>query len=192
MKKQELDQLLEKYYKGESTEEEESALSDFFCSNEVPEGYETEKAIFGFHKSSLNIPEPSADFGKRIIEGIDEIEKSRPKKLFRLIIPLISAAAGILIIAGTWLYFTHQDDLKDTFNDPQVAYNETLKILYSVSIQLNQAERALEPVSEMTVLPAKSLGAINKSRKILGKSLENLGSLHSEIDNKNLPEKGEY
>jgi len=190
MKKQDLDQLLEKYYKGESTEQEESILSAFFSRNDVPDGYETEKAIFGFYRSAADMPEPSSDFEKRIIESINETEKRIIfKKLSSTIFPLLSAAAAILILAGTWFFFIHQKDIKDTFTDPHVAYNETLKILYNVSNQLNLAERALEPVSEMTALPVKSLDPLSKSRKILGKSLEDLGSLHIEIENKNLPDK---
>jgi hypothetical protein len=190
MKKQDLDQLLEKYYKGESTEQDESILSAFFNSNDVPDGYEAEKAIFGFYRSAADMPEPSSDFEKRIIESINETEKRIIfKKLSSTIFPLLSAAAAILILAGTWFFFIHQKDIKDTFTDPHVAYNETLKILYNVSNQLNLAERALEPVSEMTALPVKSLDPLSKSRKILGKSLEDLGSLHIEIENKNLPDK---
>ncbi len=172
MKKEELERLLQKYYSGESTVEEERALSVFFNSDNVPDGYETEKAIFSYYISSIQVPEPSTDLEQRIISGIDEAQK-KSGKFKRYILPSLSVAAGIMILAGTWFFFSRQNDLQDTFTDPQIAYAETMKILLGVSNQMNKAERALQPVSVMTELPLKSL--------------ENLSSIHEVINNTNLP-----
>ena len=186
MKKEELEKLLQKYYSGESTVEEERALSVFFNSDNVPGGYETEKAIFSYYMSSLQVPEPSSDLEERIISGIDQAQK-KSGKFRKYILPSLSVAAGILIIAGTWFFISRQDDLQDTFTDPQIAYAETMKILLGVSNKMNKAERALQPVSVMTELPLKSLETLSRSGRIIEKSLENLSSIHEVINNTNLP-----
>ena len=48
MKEEELKRLIGKYYNGESTEEEESTLRNYFRKNNIPPGYEAEKSIFGY------------------------------------------------------------------------------------------------------------------------------------------------
>lgn len=187
MKKEELDRLLEKYYNGESTEEEERTLSVFFDNDDVPAGYETEKAIFRYYLSAIPFPEPSVDFEQKILSGIDKSQKSSVRFL-HYVLPPLGVAAGILILAGTWFYFSRQNDFQDTFTDPQIAYAETMKILLGVSSQLNDAERALTRVSVINKLPAQTLKNISRSGRIIEQSLENLSSLHEAIDESNYSE----
>ena len=56
MKTEELNRLLEKYYSGESTEEEERDLKVFFTGNDIPEGYEAERALFGYFMTVSEVP----------------------------------------------------------------------------------------------------------------------------------------
>jgi hypothetical protein len=82
MNEEELKRLIEKYYNGESTEEEESALRDYFRKGNIPEGYEAEKLIFSYYTESAELPEPSLDFEARILAGIDASDlKSRSPKM---------------------------------------------------------------------------------------------------------------
>ena len=60
MNEGELKKLLDKYYNGDSTDNEEMLLRDFFNNENVPGGYEAEKAIFSYFSSPVNIPEPIA------------------------------------------------------------------------------------------------------------------------------------
>jgi hypothetical protein len=183
MKKEDLDRLLEKYYNGESTEEEERDLRIFFNGNIIPEGYEAEKALFSYYMTALVVPEPSSDFEARILTGIDESEKnSGTRKFRRIILPVLSTAAGVLILVGSYFFFVHRSETGDTFSDPELAYAETMKILFDVSSQLNQGAKALEPVSRMNNLTTKSFGAINKSAKIVEKNLKSLDYLQKAIE----------
>ncbi len=107
MKEEDLKRLVEKYYNGKSTEEEENTLRDFFRKNIVPEGYEAEKEIFGYYAESEDIPEPSIDFEARILAGIDASESGRIVKKFRsYLLPILSAAAGLLV-TGRILFFLY-------------------------------------------------------------------------------------
>lgn len=180
MKKSELNSLLHKYYNGDTTIEEEKALQAYFSSDDIPEGYEAEKAIFRYYYSESSLTEPAADFENRILSAIDKVENERITHnipVRRMILTSLSIAAGILIIAGIWFLFIQDDQNKDTYTDPQIAYAETMKILFSVSSRMNEAERALQPVSEMTELPAESLKTVKRSTDIVGRTLENLESL---------------
>ncbi len=173
MKKEELNRLLEKYYSGGSTADEEEVLRSFFNGADIPEGFEAEKAIFGYYSALIDIPGPSDDFEVRILAGIDESEKRRSwvstSNLNRFI---LSTAAGLLIITGLYFFFTDKSELEDTFTDPELAYAETIKILQDVSSQLNRGTRVLEPVGKINEVKTNNIG----------KNLKNLEYIRAAID----------
>jgi hypothetical protein len=175
MNAKELDSLLEKYYSGSSTEEEERSLKEYFSGQSILPGYEAEKEIFRYYKNLMEIPEPSPDFETRILEGIEASGKTWNSINFRrYLLPLIGTAASILILAGSYFFFNGKGELKDTYNDPNVAYLETRKILLGVSAKMNHVTLALEPVSKMNSMTTKSFSAINKSTGIIEKNLKML------------------
>ena len=183
MKTDELNKLLEKFYNGESTEEEERDLRVFFSENIIPEGYEAERALLCYYMTASEVPEPSSDFEARILAGIDETEKNRMAwKFRRFILPVLSTAATVLLLAGSYFIFVHRSEPRDTFSDPKIAYAETMKILMDVSSQLNSGAIALEPVTRINDFTTQSFAAINKSTRIVEKNLRNLQSLQKAIE----------
>jgi hypothetical protein len=183
MTTEELNRLLAKYYSGESSEEEESLLRSFFNGDNIPEGFEAEKKIFGYYLNAVEVPEPSPDFETRILAGIDEYEnKNRSQKLRKFILPIISTAAGLLIIAGSYFFFINRNEPRDTYSDPKIAYAETIKILTEVSSKMNRGTRTLEPVSKINEVTTKSFAAFNKSTNIVEKNLKNLDYLQKAFD----------
>lgn len=176
----ELKKLLEKYYNGESTEEEELRLRDFFNAKNTPTGFDTDRAIFQHYTIIGDIPEPSKDFESRIMARVDTSgDNLLSGRIRKYIFPVISTAACLLILAGSYLLFVHKSENEDTFNDPKMAYAETVRILADISSKLNNGARALEPVGKMNKMTKKSLTAINKSALIIGKSLNNLDQLEN-------------
>ena len=188
MSEEELKRLIEKYYNGESTEEEEIALKVFFRKGNVPEGFDAEKEIFSYYAESQDVPEPSIDFEARILAGIDASERERgSQNVRRYLIPILSAAAGILILTGSYFFFMKRAESVDTFADPAIAYAETIKILRDVSSQLNHSAQVLEPVGKMSEFTRKSFKSINKSTGIVEKNLKNLDYLQRAIDLSHVP-----
>jgi len=164
-------------------------LRMFFSGGNIPEGYEAEKDIFSYYNEAITVPEPSYDFEARIIEGIDKSEESRRKvTIRRYLIPSLSAAAGILLLAGSYFFFIHRTEPRDTFTDPAIAYAETMKILMNVSSQLNRGAMALEPVGRMNEMTTKSFESINKSTKIVERNLKSLNYLERAIEIVNVPD----
>jgi hypothetical protein len=183
MNEEELKRLIEKYYSGESTEEEEKTLRDYFRKGNVPEGYESEKLIFSYYTESAEFPEPSIDFEARILAGIDASEIKRGSQNIRkYLLPLLSAAAGLLILIGSYFFFINRNESVDTFSDPQIAYAETIKILKDVSSQLNHGTQTLEPVGKINEITQKGFETINKSTRIVEKNLKNLDYLQKAIE----------
>jgi hypothetical protein len=188
MKEEELKRLIERYYNGESTEKEERSLRDFFRRNDVPMGYEAEKSIFGYYDESEIIPEPSIDFEARILAGIDASEKQRgTQNRKRYLIPLVSAAAGLLLLAGSYFFIINRTEPGDTFSDPAIAYAETVKILRDVSSRMNHGAQALEPVGKINEVTKKGFETISKSTRLVEKNLKSLTYLQKSDNNKLMP-----
>ena len=183
MKEEELKKLIEKYYNGESTEDEEKALRDYFRQDNIPEGMLTEKYIFGYYTASGEVPEPSIGFEERILAGIDASErKSGSPGVRSKLLPLLSAAAGFLILTGSYFFFIHKTEPDDTFSDPGIAYAETMKILLNISSQINQGKQSLKPVGRINKMKVKSFGSINKSAMLVQKNLKSLGYLRNSYE----------
>lgn len=173
MKKEELDFLLSKYYDGLTSAEEECTLKDFFSRPDIPAGYETEKALFGYFSEMTDFPEPSVDFEARIINSLDNPSASKTMKARKLMLVLSGIAAAVLLVISTW-FFLRSNEPADTFSDPQVAYAETMKILMEVSLKMNKGTEALTPVTKMNLPDAPGLKVITDSRETLEKQLNNL------------------
>lgn len=184
MKEEELKKLIEKFYEGETTVEEERLLRAFFSGNDVPAGYDAEKAIFGLFQDSIRVPEPSSDFEARIKHAIDsQSTRSGYGKMRKLLLPLLTAAAGFLLIVGLYFLLFQRSRTEDTYSDPRIAYAETIKILYDVSARLNRGTRSLEPVGKIDEIKLKGLKPINRSALLIEKNLRSLGYLNNAGDN---------
>lgn len=178
MKKEELNSLLEKYYSGESTDDDEKFLRAFFSGSDIPEGYEAEKAIFGYFIDSSHIQEPSPDFESGIMKGVDESTGRRR----RMVITRIGIAAGIFIIVGFWFFFSANRQPDDTFKDPKLAYAETMKVLLKISEQMNQTQTALIPVTKMNEATQQGFDIIGKRTKLIRENLRSLDYMEKAID----------
>jgi hypothetical protein len=192
MNREELNRLLGRYYSGESTGEEENNLREYFRRDDIPEGYDAEKIIFGFYTTENEIPEPSHGFEARLIEGIDAYEnKHVAREKRRLILSFMSAAAGILILVASYFLLVQRSNSQDTFKDPQIAYAETMKILMDVSSRLNRGTQSLEPVGRINKIPAESFNSINRPSTLIEKNMKNLEYLKKAIEIVNVPDKNE-
>lgn len=184
MKKEEIDSLLKKYYEGTSTEEDEKTLKDFFNWEDVPAGYEADREIFRYFTHSSKIPTPSDDFEERIISSLGR-PGSKTRSINRIILAVSGIAAGVLIIIGLW-FLLPERGIRDTYSDPQIAYAETLKILYGVSEKLNSGAAALEPVAKMNLNDIKGLDILSESTETIEKNLMNLEYLDRIIEMTNI------
>ncbi len=171
----EIKRLLERYYDGETTGDEERLLKEFFSQPDIPEDLHAEKEIFTYYVQSADIPEPSSDFESRIISALDSADQNSLRLKRRRIYGILTGiAAGLLILIGSYFLFINRSKPHDTFSDPEIAYAETMKILYNVSLRFNEGTRVLEPVGKLEGITAKSLETINKPAGILEEKLRTI------------------
>jgi hypothetical protein len=183
MKTEEINKLLEKYFNGESSEDEELILRRHFEGENISEEFETEKKLFRYFSENANIPEPSTGFEERIISAFDAKISNNLIPVFRSrIITYSSIAAGLLLLFGSYFFFINRSEPKDTFSNPEIAYAETVRILFEVSSQFNQGTKQLAHMIKIEDATAKSISTINKSTRILDNNLKNLDYFQQAIN----------
>ncbi|MEA3317290.1 MAG: hypothetical protein U9R54_04980 [Bacteroidota bacterium] len=171
-KQAEIKKLLDKYYNGKSSKEEEIILSDFFCNKEVPEELFPDKELFLFlktqkDKTSDDIP----DLSNKIWENIKSHEKKKKITLKRNFSILSGVAAGIVVIIFSYFMLNNNKIIpnknytfNDTYSDPELAYKETKQALLYISKKFNKGTKQLEAI-EIFNDGIKQLEPINQYNK---------------------------
>lgn len=184
MKNKDVTLLLEKYYNGETSEEEESILKEYFRNENIPEIFREDQEIFAFYSKKQTIPEPSQGFDEHLITAIDDEDYSvRKRGMRKIFITIAGIAAGLLILTGTWFFFMQNTGPKDTFSDPEIAYTEAMKVLHDVSYRLNSGVSALEPVGKLHEITERSLNTINRSTEKIEKNIGTLDQYIKVLEN---------
>lgn len=163
----EIELLLQRYFEGETSLEEEKQLRDFFSREEVPEKWKGMAAYFGVLRE-----ERQTEMTAQLLGRIQEKGGTRSgmARIFDLQRPWIYWASGIaasLLITAAFLVrfdpFTRP--IENTYQDPQMAYQEAKKILFFVSDKLNRGTSRLQPVAtfETGLNSLKPVGSFSQS-----------------------------
>ena len=148
-------ELLDKYYGGKTTLEEESELKHFFQQDNVPSELQADRKLFMLYprlaQQPISLP---PELEKRLSANIDQWEKENQPTRRRLLPPSIKRwsigiAACLLIGIGIG-YYQHKIELEptDTFDDPALAYQETQRTLQHFAIDFQKGEEQVVKVEE--------------------------------------------
>lgn len=176
MNKEELDRLIEKYYRGETSFEEEALLRAYFSNDDIPGEYKAEKELFCYFMDNTIIHEPDPAFEERINNAIknEDIRRRAKTGIVSMMMPYMSIAAGILVIIALWFFTTRTNESADTFDDPRLAYAETMRVLLDISSRMNEGTKNLEPVSRFNEGFKSGTEILNKPSKMIMKNLKSL------------------
>ncbi|MBN1819794.1 MAG: hypothetical protein JW833_03720 [Prolixibacteraceae bacterium] len=136
--------LLQQYFEGETSFEEESILEEYFSSDDIAEELLEYKEFFsGISEirqlEGTSIEEDIMDF---ILEK-EHQEKTRYRGLWKTVTGI---AASIIIVLGSLLIYEQQKQpFKDTFTNPDEAYAYAEKTLQYIS---GVYETGLSPLSK--------------------------------------------
>jgi hypothetical protein len=150
MNLQRIEELIGKYERAETTLEEENQLKIFFRNEVVPAHLQDYKEIFSGYYTLTDERFTSNDFDDKILSLIGDqkiipISRIRKKNIY----VLTTLAAGIIILLGIYFRFgINFSSISDTYDDPQLAYAETRKVLLKVSATMNAGLTELNRVSE--------------------------------------------
>lgn len=153
----EIKRLIEAFYNGETSADEEQILFDYFNSTDVAEDLTDEKNIFlqMHEKDNIHIP---ASLESRLDNLIDELahkeELKKQSKLKHLWIQAGSIAAGIVLLIFAGIHFTgEQNNVKPALSshnielDDQQKIEEAQKALILLSSNFNKGMSQVSMVS---------------------------------------------
>lgn len=158
-----VEDLINRYFEGEITLEEERQLRNFLRENEVPAELQRDKELILSlceQPSEVKIPD---DLSERLSNKIDEWEsKSNEQKEAAPVIGTVKkrytlsrlqwvyAAAAVVALLLTFHLFNPADDSqKDTFDSPQMAYAQVNKALSLFSQAIDKGEKGIEKADEV-------------------------------------------
>ncbi len=133
--------LLDKYWEGESSVQEEAQLRDFFAGTEIPEDLKPYRPLFQFFKMEQD-KKLNGNFDEKLIQQLESSDKpvSNVRKLPYYLMRV--AATGLLLFS---IYFVNQQ-WNQSANEtvaveeltPEEVYEQTKEALLLVSAKLNK------------------------------------------------------
>jgi hypothetical protein len=169
MNTSEIEVLLEKFYEGNTTLQEEKILRDFFRGRDVPAHLRSHSPLFAYYaaekKETMTDQGFERNFEAMISEGQGNIGIVRMPPTRRRLMFATGIAAGFLLLAG--LFFTLRDDFnkrsltQSDNQDPAIAYANASEALLLVSGNLNNGLRQMDKL-QMVDKAMKNVQLFNK------------------------------
>lgn len=119
-----IEKLLEKYFNATASIAEERALKEYFSSPGVAPHLEQYRPLFQYFDR----------------EAGQTFEKSIPLKRKKRPVAWLSAAAGFVLLSGLFTIYNREPEYAGdlgTYNDPDIAFQETQKALNMLSDKVN-------------------------------------------------------
>ncbi len=153
--------LIEKYFAGETSLEEEQQLVDYFNSGKVAYEFKQYTPLFYFIKREKQVS-LSEDFDEKLLQNLAEKPGAKVVNFRSWIAPALKIAAIGIMLMGAYLFFKpttapvgqHAINWeKYEIKDEQLAYDETVKALRLVTSKLNKgSQKAIKEVSKTEAL----------------------------------------
>ncbi len=147
-------QILEKYWEGETSLQEENLLQEYFNSDDVVEELKDVQPMFQYFKVEQTTRIENPKFDEQLLAQLEErvIKPMRPVYNRRnRIIRLVASAAAIIFITFSGLFIYQEMDkggqvastektlqLEDLTDEERQAYEQTKKALAYMSAKLNR------------------------------------------------------
>lgn len=166
-----IEQLLERYWKCETSLEEERILQAFFSQKDIPAALRQYRELFACREEMIRTEVLDDNFDARILSMIEDRDnagttptvKARTITMRHRMKPLFKAAAivAIIITLGNAAQLSFKDNsatsedinyagYKDTFNDPEMAYDKVHNALELVSEGFSQVQQTDSAITVTT------------------------------------------
>ena len=151
-----LQQLADKYWQGECTDQEEQDLTQALLNQEVPAGLEALADYLRFNQAERNSLTLDDSFDEMILQQIQptiqkpqKLRSSRASTFFQ-----IAAAIALLMVSSFSVYSLMQPvtpaetEWVDTYDNSEEAYREVRKALMLVSSTMNDGMEHTQALGE--------------------------------------------
>lgn len=159
----ELRTLLDRFYNGETTSEEEQQIHQSLHSDDLSPEMSADRLLFDeLYNLSTDAPEGLENRLKRQIDGWNTVERSASRSSRTVFLRwTVGIAASLLLLFSLGMYLqnrsgqeqmAHQNNIstpmQDTYSKPEDAYAETQRALVKFSKSLNKGLKTMEKVTE--------------------------------------------
>src|SRR6218665_1913959 len=133
-----IEQLLEKYFDGETSIAEENELKNYFSSSGVAQHLEHYQPLFGYFSTAKE----------------QQFEQHIPLTAKKRKVAWISVAASVVVLlgAGTFAYFNYSTSTQSqdlgSYDSPEEAFRETQKALSLLSNNVNVGVESVQYIRE--------------------------------------------
>jgi hypothetical protein len=136
-----IDEILKRYFEGESTLAEEKLLNDFFRQPDIPENLRVHQPLFAYFEQSRS------EFMESDVKVVP-MHATRNRILY-----VSSLAAGVLLVIGLFFTFLNDYSRKNQFYranpDTEIAYHQAEEALMLVSGNLNNGLRQVQKLESL-------------------------------------------
>jgi hypothetical protein len=191
MEQERIRELLDKYYEGQTSAEEEAQLKSWLADPALSSSPGTDFEYLA--DMSPKVPEPSEEFYARLeavtlseaemMPGMTPLRGEPPQTTMtprhNRLRYAMSIAAAAAVVTGAYLIFdfTGRMEMKDTYNDPEIALAEVRSILMTVSDKMTSGTEPLGSINSMNIAPA-TLEGLGKINSAVGENLSRLRYLN--------------
>lgn len=160
-----VEQLLSKYWEGETSLTEEKQLQQFFSYGEVPAHLLVYRDLFIAQEITLN-PDLGLDFDREVLDKLDINENSTRWNFLR-----IAAIGLILIVMSIGLFKLDSTNTQpiaevDTFNDPEEALAETKKAFSMMAVAFNKGQQPVMNIAKLDKTNQKVAKAFGQTSQL--------------------------
>lgn len=138
-----IEQLIEKYWKCETSVEEENEIKEFFSNREVSDEWKETASLFRYFEFQKKQSVDEVGFNRKFKSLASQEKKGKVVSMFFTVSKI---AAGILVLVAA-TYMVRQEirksyptEIVDTYSDPELAFEETKKALMMISKGFGKAK----------------------------------------------------
>ena len=145
----EREDLLRKYWNCETSLEEEKRLREYFGNDDIPDQLKETASLFRYFEEAKKKSLSDVAFDDQVMSKVNP----RQGQVRRLMYNSMRIAAGLLVvIVATWFIRTEvrqtiPQEIVDTYDDPELAFEETKKALLMISKSFGTAEKQTRKIN---------------------------------------------
>ncbi len=139
--------ILDLYWSGESSLEQEKILRDYFQRDDIDPSLAPYRGLFNFFseekKNEIKLEDLKLPFEEESHGAT--VRRLRPFQRW------IGVAASIILLIGFfWVFQTKSHSYNDTYQDPELAWEQTKEALYFLSNKMDKgAEESVEQIKQL-------------------------------------------
>ena len=145
----EREDLLRKYWNCETSLEEEKRLREYFGNDDIPDQLKETASLFRYFEEAKKKSLSDVAFDDQVMSKVNP----RQGQVRRPMYNSMRIAAGLLVvIVATWFIRTEvrqtiPQEIVDTYDDPELAFEETKKALLMISKSFGTAEKQTRKIN---------------------------------------------